>query len=841
MPLFGLSLLLLLAVACAAEPTPTATQPPALTPTATTPPAPPTPTATTAPKPTATPTTAAVATPATVAAITGDLVIALKELNASGQKGIAVLTAKGSQTEVLILATADISELNHIHTGSCAVVGGVVHPIPNMVAGKSLATVNATLDSLLTGGFAIRLHKKGDASTYVSCADIPAKANALTVQLKELNSSGQSGLATLVAVGDKTNVALYASAGVSELNHIHSGTCAVVGGVVHPIPNMVNGIAVATVNVKLDSLQTGAFAVRLHKKGEGSVYTACADIPAKSTATVAAITGDLVIALKELTASGQKGIAVLTAKGSQTEVLLIATADISELNHIHTGSCAVVGGVVHPIPNMVAGRTSATVNATLDSLLTGGFAIRLHKKGDGSVYTSCGDIPTKANALTVQLKELNSSGQSGVATLVAVGDKTDVAVYATAGVSELNHIHSSTCAIVGGVVHPIPNMVNGIAVATVNVTLDSLQTGAFAVRLHKKGEGSVYTACADIPAKSTATVAAITGDLVIALKELTASGQKGIAVLTAKGSQTEVLLIATADISELNHIHTGSCAVVGGVVHPIPNMVAGRTSATVNATLDSLLTGGFAIRLHKKGDGSVYTSCGDIPTKANALTVQLKELNSSGQSGVATLVAVGDKTDVAVYATAGVSELNHIHSSTCAVVGGVVHPIPNMVNGIAVATVNVKLDSLQTGAFAVRLHKKGEGSVYTACADIPAKSTVSSGTTPTAFQATIKNSTLLDITIPVGTTVTWANGDTVAHILGSGKDGKFDAGGWKSPNLNAGQSYSQTFSSTGTISYTCQIHPTLNGTVTVAPAGTPSSSTPASSGDATGGGGSSYY
>ncbi|MEK7777887.1 MAG: DUF4382 domain-containing protein, partial [Chloroflexota bacterium] len=107
------------------------------------------PTPTTAP-PTPIPTTAS-----TVAAITGDLVIALNELNASGQKGIAVLTAKGNQTEVILLATPDISELNHIHSGTCAVVGGVAHPIPNMVAGKSVATVNATLDSLLTGGFAI--------------------------------------------------------------------------------------------------------------------------------------------------------------------------------------------------------------------------------------------------------------------------------------------------------------------------------------------------------------------------------------------------------------------------------------------------------------------------------------------------------------------------------------------------------------------------------------------------------------------------------------------------------------------------------------------------------------
>ncbi|MBI2170693.1 MAG: hypothetical protein HYU30_01510 [Chloroflexi bacterium] len=326
-----------------------------------------------------------------------------------------------------------------------------------------------------------------------------------------------------------------------------------------------------------------------------------------------------------------------------------------------------------------------------------------------------------------------------------------------------------------------------------------------------------------------ATVAAITGDLVIALKELNASGQKGIAVLTAKGSQTEVLLLATTDISELNHIHTGSCAVVGGVAHPLTNMAAGKSLTTVNATLDSLQTGGFAIRLHKKGDAATYTSCGDIPTKANALTVQLKELNTSGQSGVATLVAVGDKTDVALYATAGVSELNHIHTGTCAVVGGVAHPIPNMVNGISVATVNAKLDSLETGAFAIRLHKKGDAATYTSCGDIPAKSTVSSGTTPTTFQVTINNLTFFNVTVPVGTTVAWTNKDSVSHTVTSGTDGKFEGKGWNSSDLSQGQTFSHLFTQTGTFPYTCQIHPTLNATVTVTDSGTSSASASSSS------------
>ena len=33
-----------------------------------------------------------------------------------------------------------------------------------------------------------------------------------------------------------------------------------------------------------------------------------------------------------------------------------------------------------------------TVNATLDSLIAGSFAVNLHDDEDPSIYTSCGDI-----------------------------------------------------------------------------------------------------------------------------------------------------------------------------------------------------------------------------------------------------------------------------------------------------------------------------------------------------------------------------------------------------------------------------------------------------------------
>ena len=252
-------------------------------------------TPTPAPAPTATPEATATPVPTATATPTpfpgGDLVIALHELNNSGQTGIAVLTAMGNETEVVLLATAGISELNHIHSGSCAALGGVAYSLTNMADGASMTMVSASLASLRSGGFAVNLHKTGDPATYTSCGDIPTEADALTVALNELGGSGQSGVATLISQGASTEVVLYATAGISELNHIHSGSCSALGGVSYPLTNMADGTSVTTVDVTLASLQSGDFAINLHKLGDPGTYTSCGDIPAGATPTPTPIPG----------------------------------------------------------------------------------------------------------------------------------------------------------------------------------------------------------------------------------------------------------------------------------------------------------------------------------------------------------------------------------------------------------------------------------------------------------------------------------------------------------------------------------------------------------------------
>lgn len=66
------------------------------------------------------------------------------------------------------------------------------------------------------------------------------------------------------------------------------------------------------------------------------------------------------------------------------------------------------------------------------------------------------------------------------------------------------------------------------------------------------------------------------------------------------------------------------------------------------------------------------------------------------------------------------------------------------------------------------------------------------------------------VTVPVGATVTWTNRDSAPHAVVSA-DNQFN----KSPVLNTGRSFSNTFETAGAYSYFCSIHPRMTGKVIV--------------------------
>jgi plastocyanin len=65
------------------------------------------------------------------------------------------------------------------------------------------------------------------------------------------------------------------------------------------------------------------------------------------------------------------------------------------------------------------------------------------------------------------------------------------------------------------------------------------------------------------------------------------------------------------------------------------------------------------------------------------------------------------------------------------------------------------------------------------------------------------------ITVPVGATVTWTNGDDIPHTAVSTE------GVFKSKVMDTDEKFSYTFTKAGTYSYYCSIHPKMTGQVVV--------------------------
>lgn len=66
-----------------------------------------------------------------------------------------------------------------------------------------------------------------------------------------------------------------------------------------------------------------------------------------------------------------------------------------------------------------------------------------------------------------------------------------------------------------------------------------------------------------------------------------------------------------------------------------------------------------------------------------------------------------------------------------------------------------------------------------------------------------------NVTVKVGTQVTWTNKDSAPHTV-TADDHSFDSG-----TLNQGQSFTFQFTTPGTFPYICAIHPSMQATITV--------------------------
>jgi plastocyanin len=72
-----------------------------------------------------------------------------------------------------------------------------------------------------------------------------------------------------------------------------------------------------------------------------------------------------------------------------------------------------------------------------------------------------------------------------------------------------------------------------------------------------------------------------------------------------------------------------------------------------------------------------------------------------------------------------------------------------------------------------------------------------------------------ELTVSVGTTVTFVNDDAAAHTVTHGSDGSATEGAAFDEDLPGGESTEITFQDAGTFEVTCRFHPTMNMTITV--------------------------
>lgn len=106
---------------------------------------------------------------------------------------------------------------------------------------------------------------------------------SVRIVLKAQNGSGEIGTATLLQHGSTVTVAVSIKGApmTPQPAHIHTGTCAKLGAVTYPLANVVSGKSTTTLKgVSLASLQTGGFAINIHKSAADlGTYVSCGEIP----------------------------------------------------------------------------------------------------------------------------------------------------------------------------------------------------------------------------------------------------------------------------------------------------------------------------------------------------------------------------------------------------------------------------------------------------------------------------------------------------------------------------------------------------------------------------------
>jgi hypothetical protein len=109
---------------------------------------------------------------------------------------------------------------------------------------------------------------------------------------------------------------------------------------------------------------------------------------------------DVTVQLAEFEDSGQSGTATLIPMKAQTQIVLKIEPgppeDDPQPVHVHFGNCGInLGEVRFLLNDVVAGKSTTIVDASVTTLSDGSHNINLHKSHpEIRIYTACGEIPS---------------------------------------------------------------------------------------------------------------------------------------------------------------------------------------------------------------------------------------------------------------------------------------------------------------------------------------------------------------------------------------------------------------------------------------------------------------
>lgn len=161
--------------------------------------------------------------------------------------------------------------------------------------------------------------------------------------------------------------------------------------------------------------------------------------------------------------------------------------------------------------NKQAGAANIWAVVVILAIVAGGAAFTLmrddNQTGPGNMIGNndnmMGENESMMEPVTVKLDAQNNSGQAGTATFTEVDGKTKVVINMTpgsGGLAQPAHIHTGTCANIGGVRYPLSNVVDGRSETVLEPSVHFLHgLGQLAVNVHKSApESSVYVACGNV-------------------------------------------------------------------------------------------------------------------------------------------------------------------------------------------------------------------------------------------------------------------------------------------------------------------------------------------------------